>query len=57
MGKENMAMGTKAFSTGDKILRLMKDSRIGISDLKGVEPGVLVDSVLEQGMKDNGFYE
>lgn len=57
MGKENIAMGAKALSTGDKILHLMKDSRIGISDLKGVELGVLVDSVLEQGIKDNGFYE
>ena len=57
MGKENMAMGAKALSTGDRMLRLMKDSHIGISDLKGVELGVLVDSVLEQGMKDNGFYE
>ncbi len=122
MGKENAAMGTKALSTGDKILHLMKDSRIGIADLarvsgiyegvileilagaceadidtlyriadapgvevhelrldeeryavmmekntlakliviselKGVELGALVDSVLEQGIKDNGFYE
>ena len=122
MGKENVAMGAKALSTGDKILHLMKDSRIGISDLagfsgiyegvileiladvceadidtlcrladalgvevyelrpdeeryavmvekntlakliviselKGVELGALVDSVLEQGIKDNGFYE
>ena len=30
---------------------------IVISELKGVELGVLVDSVLEQGIKDNGFYE
>lgn len=57
MGKENIAMGAKALSTGDKMLRLMKDSRIGISYLKGMELGVLVDSVLEQGIRDNGFYE
>lgn len=47
MGKENVAMGTKTLSTGDKMLRL----------IKGVEFGALVNSVLEQGIKDNGFYE
>lgn len=122
MNNENRVMSAKAFSTGDKMLRLMKDSRIGIvdlarvsgiyegvileilanvcetdidtlcrladalgvevyelrpdeeryavmvekntlakliviSELKGVELGALVDSVLEQGIKDNGFYE
>ena len=46
MGKENVAMGTKALSTGDKILRLMKDSRIGISDLadfSGIYEGVILE--------------
>lgn len=122
MDNEKRVMSAKAFSTGEKMLRLMKDSRIRIADLagvsgiyegvileiladareadidtlcrlaeglgvevhelrpdeeryavmvekntlakliviselKGVELGVLVDSVLEQGIKDNGFYE
>lgn len=46
MGKENVAMGTKALGTGDKILHLMKDSHIGISDLarfSGIYEGVILE--------------
>lgn len=48
MGKENVAMGTKAFGTGDKILHLMKDSHIGISDLvgfSGIYEGVVLETL------------
>lgn len=33
MDSENMAMGIKAFSNGDKMLRLMKELRTGIKEL------------------------
>ena len=33
MGKENVAMHTKALSTGDKILHLMKDSRFRLGGI------------------------
>lgn len=36
MDNENRVIGAKASSTGDKMLRLMKDLYIGIADLTGV---------------------
>lgn len=36
MGNENRMTGAAAFSTGDRRQRMVKDLRIGVTDLAGI---------------------